>query len=451
MNGTTLEGCCALCDADPDCNFFSYGTTGEYANTCWPLSHAAGVGTASDRTAGVKAPPSASLPVTIEFTGSDGMPSTWVPGLVDDANLNGTYAALDCYSTPMQCNDVYQSSMKPGLLSRAGWSIIDDSTTGRLVPAPDHPADIPYWWSLDLITQADLYFQAFSTTNYSVAMSNWMSILGRPAMLPRSAFGVWWSRYWKYTQDSIVTEVLNGYKNFSIPLNNLVFDMDWHDEPKEPGCQTWGNYDVNTALFPDFGGFAEQLHEHGNVTGNPLKLSVNVHPQTGVDHCDKRYQQFAEAMGMDGSSNATIKCDFGNKTFFDALTAIYYDAQPLSNVDVWWTDYTGCGISAGNPQLWNNLVIHQHQQYSRHTRGQAFSRYGGLGNHRYPHGFSGDTFQHEVSLYWQVKTTQTAANVLWGYWSHVSGSHCSFVCINEASRAVLYICCCSPASVAVCQ
>jgi hypothetical protein len=62
--------------------------------------------------------------------------------------------------------------------------------------------------------------------------------------------------------------------------------------------------------------------------------------------------------------------------------------------------------------------MHQHQQYGRHTRGQAFSRYGGLGNHRYPHGFSGDTFQHEVSLYWQVKTTQTAANVLWGYWSH---------------------------------
>lgn len=65
-------------------------------------------------------------------------------------------------------------------------------------------------------------------------------------------------------------------------------------------------------------------------------------------------------------------------------------------------------------------------------------------NHRYPHGFSGDTFQHEVELYhqvswvracvsvWrppyhcrdQVKTTQTAANVLWGYWSHdIGGFH----------------------------
>ena len=46
------------------------------------------------------------------------------------------------------------------------------------------------------------------------------------------------------------------------------------------------------------------------------------------------------------------------------------------------------------------------------------------GNHRYPHGFSGDTFQHEVALYWEVKTTQTAANVLWGYLSHdIGGFH----------------------------
>ena len=324
----------------------------------------------------------------------------------------------------MQCNDEYQKKMEQGLLSKAGWSVVDDSSTGRLVPAPAHPAGIPYWWSLDLVTQVDIYFQAFSQLDYRGAMAGWMSILGRPAMLPRSAFGVWWSRYWKYTQESIVTEVLDGYKNFSIPLNNLVLDMDWHDEPKDPGCQSWGNYDVNTAFFPDFDGFAQQLHEHGNVTGTPLKFSVNVHPQSGVDHCDTRYTQFAEAMGVDPSTNATIKCDFGNTTFFDALTSIYFDAKPLHNVDIWWTDYMGCGVSAENPQLWNNLVIHQHQQYARGTRGQAFSRYGGLGNHRYPHGFSGDTFQHEVSLYWQVKTTQTAANVLWGYWSHdIGGFH----------------------------
>ena len=181
---------------------------------------------------------------------------------------------------------------------------------------------------------------------------------------------------------------------------------------------------MNTAIFPDFSGFLQGIHEHGNVTGSPMKVSVNVHPQTGVDHCDSRYPQFAALNGVDPATNATVPCDFGNQTFIDALYKVYMDADPLQAIDVWWTDYGGCGLSGGNPQLWNNMVIYQHMENVRGVRGQAFSRYGGIGNHRSPHGFSGDTFQHEVSLYWQVKTTQTAANVMWAYWSHdIGGFH----------------------------
>jgi alpha-glucosidase (family GH31 glycosyl hydrolase) len=155
-----------------------------------------------------------------------------------------------------------------------------------------------------------------------------------------------------------------------------------------------------------------------------MKVSVNVHPQTGVDHCDSRYPQFAILNGVDPATNATIPCDFGNKTFMDALYKVYMDALPLQAIDIFWTDYGGCGLSGNNPQLWNNMVIYQHMENARGVRGQAFSRYGGVGNHRSPHGFSGDTFMHEVALYWQVKTTQTAANVMWGYWSHdIGGFH----------------------------
>ena len=92
-----------------------------------------------------------------------------------------------------------------------------------------------------------------------------------------------------------------------------------------------------------------------------------------------------------------ISCDFGNKSFIDALFSIYWDAVPLDNVDIWWTDYSGCG--GPNPQLWNNRVVYDHAKYARGLRGQAFSRYGGTGNHRYPHGFSGDTFQVRVLIH----------------------------------------------------
>ena len=106
----------------------------------------------------------------------------------------------------------------------------------------------------------------------------------------------------------------------------------------DKSCQSWGNYDVNLNLFPDgFGPFAERLHAHGDVIGNPLRISFNVHPQTGVDHCDSRYVAFALALGVDPATNVTIKCDMGNQTFADTLARLYIDAEPLHSVDVWWT------------------------------------------------------------------------------------------------------------------
>ena len=52
-----------------------------------------------------------------------------------------------------------------------------------------------------------------------------------------------------------------------------------------------------------------------------------------------------------------------------------------------------------------------------------FSRWGGLGNHRYPIGFSGDTYATWESLQFQPYFTATAANVAYGWWSHDIGGH----------------------------
>jgi alpha-glucosidase (family GH31 glycosyl hydrolase) len=52
-----------------------------------------------------------------------------------------------------------------------------------------------------------------------------------------------------------------------------------------------------------------------------------------------------------------------------------------------------------------------------------FSRWGGLGNHRYQIGFSGDTFCNWPSLAFQPFFTATAGNVGFAYWSHDIGGH----------------------------
>ena len=51
------------------------------------------------------------------------------------------------------------------------------------------------------------------------------------------------------------------------------------------------------------------------------------------------------------------------------------------------------------------------------------SRWGGLGSHRYPVGFSGDAHVTWDSLAFQPYFTATAANVGYGWWSHDIGGH----------------------------
>ena len=48
-------------------------------------------------------------------------------------------------------------------------------------------------------------------------------------MPPLSAFGVWWSRYNNYTKESFTEQVLDGYRDHALPLDQVVMDVDWRE------------------------------------------------------------------------------------------------------------------------------------------------------------------------------------------------------------------------------
>ncbi len=75
-----------------------------------------------------------------------------------------------------------------------------------------------------------------------------------------------------------------------------------------------------------------------------------------------------------------------------------------------------------NPTWWLNYV-HFSDQAREGKRPLLFHRWGGLGNHRYQIGFSGDTVSVWPSLAFQPWFTATAANVGYAYWSHDIGGH----------------------------
>lgn len=353
----------------------------------------------------------------------------WTLESKQSRNLNGTYSSLDCYVSPSACIDEFwQSRMQPGLLSRDGWNVLNDSGVPRLLPPS--PSD-PLQWSWpggdppNASGMIDIYYQAYGD-NFRQALLEIAALSGPPAPPPRAAFGPWWSRYWPYSADSFTSEVLAGYASNSIPLSIAVLDMDWHTTPHTQTCSAWGQLDFNTSLFPDPPSFIEMIHGgsdgKGNLIGHPLELVLNIHPQSGVDKCAERYIQFAEAIGADSSQNATIMCDISNQTYTRALFDVYLSASPLANVDSFWTDYHGCGSNPNSLSISNYAFRSHALALEPARRAVTLSRFGGLGEQRLGGVvFSGDTFQAAEMLDFEVQTTPTASNILVGYLSHDIG------------------------------
>ncbi|MBP5265416.1 MAG: DUF5110 domain-containing protein, partial [Lachnospiraceae bacterium] len=94
-------------------------------------------------------------------------------------------------------------------------------------------------------------------------------------------------------------------------------------------------------------------------------------------------------------------------------------------VDFWWIDWQQ-GTKKGNSSI-DPLFLLNHYHFEDRKRDgnrpMIFSRYAGVGSHRYPLGFSGDTIATWKSLDFQPYFTATASNIGYGWWSHDIGGH----------------------------
>ncbi|MDR1112522.1 MAG: DUF5110 domain-containing protein, partial [Bacteroidales bacterium] len=98
-------------------------------------------------------------------------------------------------------------------------------------------------------------------------------------------------------------------------------------------------------------------------------------------------------------------------------------------VDFWWIDWQQWYLAKTESHLsntfWLNHVFYTDKKLQGKNRPLIYHRWGGLGNHRYQIGFSGDAEASFESLAFQPVFTATASNVLYGYWSHDIGGHWS--------------------------
>ena len=187
------------------------------------------------------------------------------------SDLGGTARTLD------EANGAIP--LESGILSRNGFAVLDDSASQILLEDG--------WLEPRKKGIQDLYFWGYGH-DYTQALQDFYHLCGSAPMLPRFALGNWWSRYYRYTQDSYL-ELMDRFQKENIPFTVGVIDMDWHLVDIDPKYGSgWTGYTWNRELFPDPPALLKELHRRG------MKVTLNVHPAEGVQAHEEQYLPMAK-------------------------------------------------------------------------------------------------------------------------------------------------------------
>jgi hypothetical protein len=371
----------------------------------------------------------------------------WTPGAQAANSIGGWRRSLDNEQDPQPLHE--------GLLSRSGWSLLDDTRTvimpGSSSAFEARPARSGAY--------QDGYFFGYGL-DYAQALSDLRALTGPAPLLPRKAFGVWFSRYWAYS-DAELRELVAQFREHGVPLDTLSLDTDWKRMHNAAGCAvfsvvagarlgdpcSWNGWDWNYERYPDPAGFVAWAHDQG------IEIGLNVHPS--INTRDPQYAMVREQTGgltLDLSvppctllqADPLGQCmvfDWINPQHLESYFALHAPMEAIG-ADFWWLDWCCDGSKAEAPGLTADTFINE--QYARRNaargiRWPAFSRIGasfqagdaGVGNndnlgafaeHRHTLHFTGDTCGTWQMLAFEAEFTAAEGAIGMPYVSHDIGS-----------------------------
>jgi hypothetical protein len=251
----------------------------------------------------------------------------------------------------------------PGILDRHGWYLLDDSRTALLsanhtvTDRPSHGGQ-PY---------QDGYFFGYGQ-DYKQGLSDLNALTGPADLLPQSAYGVWYSRYYAYSTADYENTLLPAFRSTRTPVDWLVVDTDW----KSPS--QWNGWNWNSSLFADPQSFLDWTKQQG------LSVAMNIHPSINGD--DPKFATAnSQAGGLTVDSGNTYRFDWSNPAQLAAYLNLHQSFEQ-QGVREWWLDYCGgCGGStASDSHVAPDNLINQayaDDATAKGLRGFSFARLGG--------------------------------------------------------------------------
>jgi alpha-glucosidase len=148
--------------------------------------------------------------------------NAWRPGMADVGNLGGTISSW---------NEVHPRSLlngtqtyQTGVLSRSGWAVVDDTATPRFSFEPPLWQGTQPWYAPAKANatqggpgRTDLYFFGCGV-DHKACLKDFVALSGPVPMPPLATFGVWWSHYETYSEQSIKSDVLEKFVEYGCVL-----------------------------------------------------------------------------------------------------------------------------------------------------------------------------------------------------------------------------------------
>ncbi len=330
---------------------------------------------------------------------STGGREVWAPGKTDRGNLGTVTRSLDFWKW---CGGPQKYPVE-GILSTEGGHFLADE------PRVYWNAKLKWPECRSHQVAFDGYFFAYGN-DYKTALRDFIKVFGPIPMIPRWALGFWYSR-WNAYKDTEFVELAERYRQEQIPFDVMVVDTDWRDH--------WGGYDWSAKYFPNPRRFFKAMQKIG------VHCGVNDHP--GYDNYDalppddSHIPAIARRLGP-LPHQGQWACDWSRpdavQTWRDSVLGPFFD----QGMDFWWVDgWIKSPFGGVDSQLWANQHYYELARERTGRRGLILSRWGGIGSHRYPVQFSGDTHSEWETLRQQIGFTARSGNLGAVYWSHDIG------------------------------
>lgn len=339
--------------------------------------------------------PMKNLKITLLNVNDKDKERDWYYGNPEARNMNGNIVSEDFK---------LDNKNSRGLFSLEGFASLDDSNS--MIIEKDGTLSNRVGKSIDI-------YVFMYGNQFNLALNDYFKMTGFPPLLPRYAFGNWWSRNISY-DDKSLDELLKTFDKKKIPISVLILDKDWHIRDYNNKTNLNTGFTFNNKLFSDPKKMIESVHRRN------IRLGLSINPSEGLYPFDKFYPKACEY--LDIKDNAIINFDPMNPKLMDVFFKVYLHTLESMGCDFFFSDYIG------NSNI-NNLWAMNHYLYldsgrDPRKRNLILSRGSIYAPHRYPVLYGSSDIVNWDTLRSEVFKYINASNMGIGYLSFdVFGNH----------------------------